>query len=358
MMKKAPLAILITLVLAGMLALGQGCANKKMGDKLVKKADKKPNDISLRLRAGDALMEEERFADAAEQYGLAIKLVEKAPKENQKYYFKAWNNKGVALYQLGAQSGKKEYFTEAIDIFKKMLEIPAKKKDSMLYSNIAHAYHGLGDFAEAEKWFQKAMQLNSGNENARKGYRILLDDMGKQEAEALRLSQQQAETLAVEVEAAPQDTGLRLKLANLLVALDRKDESLPHFEYILANADPADPDNREALLTANFFLENYGQALAMLQEMAAETPDDAMLHARIARCLHEMGQYGQALDSYKKALDLDPENPVALDGLAELQKKLDEQPVEDTAGEQDPMSGAPDESQAGEQAEPEAQPAE
>jgi tetratricopeptide (TPR) repeat protein len=347
------------MILAGMLAMGQGCANKKMGDKLVKKANKKPNDISLRLRAGDALMEEERFADAAEQYGRAIKLVEKNPKENQKYYFKSWNNKGVALYQLGAQSGKKEHFTEAIDIFKKMLEIPAKKKDSMLYSNIAHAYHGLGDFAEAEKWFQKAMQLNSGNENARKGYRILLDDMSKQAAEELRLAQQQAETLAVEVEAAPRDTALRLKLANLLVDLDRKDESLPHFEYILANADPADPDNREALLTANFFLENYEQALTVLKDMVVETPDDSMLYARMARCQHEMGQYGPALKDYEKALELDPKNPVALQGLADLQKKLSEPPVEESTGDagagDSPESGDP---KALDQADTKAEPAE
>ena len=128
---------------------GLGCSNKNMGDKMLKQVKKKPNDISVRLRAGDALIEEDRYEEALEQYDAAVKLVEKKPKENRKYYFKAWNNKGVALYQLGEQTGKPEYFRESIEIFKKMLEIPAKKRDSVLHSNIAHAYHGLGDFAKS-----------------------------------------------------------------------------------------------------------------------------------------------------------------------------------------------------------------
>ena len=320
-MKKTCMAILMAIMIPALLAAG--CATKNMGDKLVKKAEKKPADIGLRLLAGDALMEEARYDEAVAQYDAAVKLVAKDKKKNGKYYFKAWNNKGVALYKLGEKSGKKEHFQEAIQIFKKMLELEDKKNDSMLYSNVAHAYHGLGDFTESEKWFQQALKLNGSNENARKGYRILMDDMNKAAADKIKQAEREAEELAVKVDAAPQDVALRLKLANLLVDLERVNEAMPHFHAIIKNASPAIPEHREALVTAYFFTKNYGQALSMLEEMAAEHPKDAMLYARMARCQHEMGQSDPALKNYEKALKIDPENPVAIKGLADLQKKLE-----------------------------------
>lgn len=332
------MVLLLAMMIPALLAAG--CATKNMGDKLVKKAEKKPADIGLRLLAGDALMEEARYDEAVAQYDAAVKLVAKDKKKYGKYYFKAWNNKGVALYKLGEKSGKKEHFQESIKIFKKMLELKDKKKDSMLYSNIAHAYHGLGDFAESEKWFQQALQLNSSNENASKGYRILMDDMNKAAADKIKQAEREAADLAVKVDAAPQDVALRLKLADLLVDLDRMDQAMPHFQSIIENADPADPEHREALVTAHFFSKNYEQALSMLEEMAAEHPDDAMMYARMARCQHEMGQSEPALKNYEKALKLDPENPVAIKGLADLQKKLEQAAKDepDAASEPEPDS--------------------
>ena len=313
-MRKSWIPVLFALILP----LLTGCSNKHIGDKLIKQSKKKPNDISLRLRAGDALMLEERYKEAEEQYDAAVKLVGKDPKKNQKYYFTAWNNKGVALYKLTEQTGKKQFCEQAIPIFKKLLKIPAKKNDSLLHSNIAHCYFGTGNYAESEKWFRMAIQLNSSNENARNGYAVLLQEMQKQQDKEMKDLSQKADKLAADVEADPSNLDHRVALSDALVKLDRVEDAKPHFQYILDNADASDVKQAEALITANYFLGNYEQALTMLESQAGDKPDDSMIQARMGRCLSGLKRYDEARKAYQKALDLDASNPVAAEGLQEL----------------------------------------
>lgn len=341
-MRKPSLIILILLLLPAAVFMTPGCTSKNIAEKLLKKVDKKPNDISLRLLAGDALVAEERFKEAFEQYDAAVKLVEKDPKKNQKYYFKAWNNKAVALYNLGVKTNDKKYCEQAIPIFQKLLKIPAKERDSMLHSNIAHCYFNLGDYPSSEVWFQKALELNSSNEIARTGYAVLLQQLEQKKAEEIKALQDKAARLEKDIEAKPGDLAKRLELANALVDLERVQDALPHFQYILDNAAEGDADLREAIITANYFLKNYQQALDMLLVLEQEKPQDATLQARIARCLQGLGRYEEARARYDKALELDPNNPVALQGLGDLEKEIESGPAgesPESGGAQEPGAG-------------------
>ena len=100
---------------------------------------------------------------------------------------------------------------------------------------------------------------------------------------------------------------------------------VPSSGEILPASLELDPRNTEALkhLAASHFMQKrYQVALNLYRTLLEVDPDDATTHFNIGATLYYLGQSEAALQSFKRALSLDPTLEPARTGLEELRKTV------------------------------------
>ena len=165
MRKTLALAALMIFSLAAA-SLLSGCGPKDAaaywGKKLENKNLTQEKELEMRLNYAYALDEQKRYDEALKQYDIIIS------KKVKKYEYIANNNKGNTLYKL-------ERYHDALKNFEALVE--SRPKDSLLWNNIAHCYHGLKRYDKALEAYNKALALNPQNRPAQEGLNYLKQDM-------------------------------------------------------------------------------------------------------------------------------------------------------------------------------------
>lgn len=105
--------------------------------------------------------------------------------------------------------------------------------------------------------------------------------------------------------------------AERLESEGRYEEALALLERGQALA-PADLGLRQALGLCLFRLQRYAGALPHFDALIAAEPDFAPAHAARGAALDALGDFGAAEAAYRRALELQPENLLAIAGLASL----------------------------------------
>lgn len=121
----------------------------------------------------------------------------------------------------------------------------------------------------------------------------------------------------------PRDQMARLSLANLLMRNGHYSEATQYYRQYLEKK-PDDATARLNLAHAWVWSKHYGEAVPELQRLQLQTPRDARIHLALAECYQQLSAPDLALQSYEKALELDPTNPVALEARTLLRRALDE----------------------------------
>lgn len=73
---------------------------------------------------------------------------------------------------------------------------------------------------------------------------------------------------------------------------------------------------------AYFREQRYGEALELYRTLLEITPDSATTHSNLGAALYHLGRLQEALQSFERALTLDPDLEVARTALAAVRKHL------------------------------------
>jgi tetratricopeptide (TPR) repeat protein len=135
------------------------------------------------------------------------------------------------------------------------------------------------------------------------------------------LERGEVEAAVARAEAALADGQAHPMLFNLaaerMESEDRYEEALALLERGYAMA-PDDLGLRQALGLCLFRLQRYGPALPHFDALIAGEPDFAPAHAARGATLDALGQFPAAEAAYRRAIELQPENLLAVAGLASL----------------------------------------
>jgi tetratricopeptide (TPR) repeat protein len=125
------------------------------------------------------------------------------------------------------------------------------------------------------------------------------------------------EYLAQCLQLAPGYAAARFDLATELCAQQRHTEAMPHVERLLA-AEPRNPGYLGLKAQALRFYGQNAEAIALLQQVIAENPDDAKLRLFYGHLLRETGEQAGAIEAYRQALAMQPGMGEAYWSLADL----------------------------------------
>ena len=183
---------------------------------------------------------------------------------------RAWTNLGVAL-------NRQEKTTDAIEAWKQAIAIDPKLPGP--YFNLGLTLVRKGEYAEAVSPLRHALRLEPGNDGARRA------------------------------------------LAIALVAREKFAEASREIAQLLFRS-PKDPALLE--LAAKSFLQQrrYQEAITVLQRRLELPNTTASLFSQYGDALDGAGRTPEALDAYKKAVELDPESTLMRYGLGYLHWKL------------------------------------
>lgn len=120
----------------------------------------------------EAYRREARDAERAEQYPLAVELLERALKMNPSDY-----RCRVHMASLSNQLGN---LTRALAIYKELL--PEAHEDSMLFNNLGAVYFDLGALHKATEYFQQSIHCNPENDLPHANLTYLYSLLGEMDA--------------------------------------------------------------------------------------------------------------------------------------------------------------------------------
>lgn len=179
---------------------------------------------------------------------------------------------------------------------------------------MARNWLALGSADNAEPYLRRALDVEPANAEARLKLRAIALFKGRAE-EAARIG-------AGVIEDAP--AALRgdaeALLAGLLLSAGRRDEAVEALERAIA-LNPGDAAARDALARQLFALGRYPRARSLLEESIARERDLSQIPARLGALgsvLERMGERDRAIETYRRALALDPNEPLSNRGLRRL----------------------------------------
>lgn len=124
-------------------------------------------------------------------------------------------------------------------------------------------------------------------------------------------------------DAAPEDPSINLQLARLAVRQNDIAEATRYYHHALYGiwtGDQIEKQRRETRTELIRLLIDHGErsrALAELLVMSTETPNEAGLHVELAGLFGEVGDRERALEHFRTAATIEPENFAALRGAGE-----------------------------------------
>lgn len=240
------------------------------------------------------------------------------------------NDEGRAAIEAGDHE-------KAIQIFEELLD--ENPSLTVAYVGIGVAYEDLGEYERAEPAFARATRLDPRNFEAQLGYGEVLQVLGKLR-EAIRAYQQALVVDPNSVEAlvgmsssylgldmasnaiapaeqavvlSPDDGRARADLGEAYMRVDRMADAIDAFEIaleLLGN----EPAVIRSLVECYASEERFAEAINAGQVLVAIAPTPQAWE-RLGRAYFRQGDYDGSLESYRRAVELEPEYWPALNGI-------------------------------------------
>jgi len=216
----------------------------------------------------------------------------------------------VAVY------GRSEMASKAIDEYR--LAIEADPSSEYLTSGLAELYAKTGRIREAVSEAQDILKRDPNNLEAHKLLgRIYLRSLGDMQSgngssSVLKLAIEQYEQI-VKIEPDNMDDHL------LLGRLYRLNNDLTKAEAEFKTAVKLQPSSEEAVTTLAYLYNEEGDATRAVQVLSS-VPDEgrsAKMYSALGYTYEQQKQYKEAINSYRRAIELDRDNLDAIRGLAE-----------------------------------------
>ena len=261
-----------------------------------------PDNAAAHQNLAEALRQQRRSAEAIESYRAAVEL-------DPGFAF-AYTGMGIALFDV-------RRYPEALAAMEQALALqPELAQGGMLLILMGRAAREMGRFEVAAEHFQHAAELDPHNVEP------LLDLAG------VRRRQQrhrEAEALLARVrELRTRDPSALHTVAEALRTQGRTEESIAAYRAVL-DLHPGFAPSHAALGIALYQMQRYRTAMTSMQralELDPELPVAALLHLFMARAWAKLGDAEAAAEQYERALALDPDLEIARTGLAEVRKLL------------------------------------
>lgn len=210
-------------------------------------------------------------------------------------------------------------------------------KNPLTYYIKGVTYVGMRDFKKARAGFEQALQAQPGYLPAARNLALL--DVKEQKPEDARARYEQLLTKD------PKNEQLQLALAELLVITGRTpDEVRAVLDKAIA-AVPRSTALRLALVNYDVSIRDFKAALAAAQATQAAFPNDPQVIETVGAAQRAAGETNQAIETFKRLVQLQPQNPTAQLRLADAQVVAKDYDGA-IATLRNAVAGAPDQSQA------------
>jgi len=248
--------------------------------------------FAVTMAAGEDALVAGNLAEAAEIFS---RLVAKDPGNPQVRAFRA-----MAYLEMGR-------FGLARQDYLKMVEIDST--NSTPYFHLGTMAQQTGDFRAALNYYELARDLVPGSPEALANIGGVLVEMGLADSGAVVLE----ETLEL-------DPRNEIALVNLALVYGQNGK-FDEAEALFRRALEVNPENTKALVNmSSIFIGrgNVDSTAAYMERANASSPGDAGILANLGNSYRQMGRLEDAERCYLQALDLEPENRLALYGLAAI----------------------------------------
>ncbi|MCB0377508.1 MAG: tetratricopeptide repeat protein [Bdellovibrionales bacterium] len=231
------------------------------------------------------------YMSARYDYVNAIATLKQALKVNRHHH---GIYRGFALVEL-----RRRNFDGAIRFAKKALDLYDTDIESILI--MAKAYLGIGDYEEAFQFSQRALELDSSNEDAQVTYaRVLIGLQGTQAG---------IDRLKALIASFDKVVYIRA-LGEVLMDEERFSEAIQAFNEALSK----DPKNKPTLMAFAKLMQRqkeYSGARDFFLEAAAIDPSDAEPLFLTGKLYLESDQQAFALQQFNRVIDVNPKYPLA-----------------------------------------------
>src|SRR5882762_5777140 len=236
-------------------------------------------------------------------------LLKKTEKPDNNYAQGERNNRAVFLERLGTVYRDQDKYTEAVEVFRKMI---ALGDDNTVrgYQQVIDTYREAKQWQQATAVAKEAVQKLPNDRGLHMVYAAQLADAGQPD-KALA----DVRTL---LKGTPEDRDVYITLAQMNTRLKRWDDAQQALDK--AEQVSTKPDDKEYVyfLRGSSFerQKKYEQAEEMFRKVLANDPQNAMTLNYLGYMLADRGvKLEEALTLIKRALDLDPSNGAYLDSL-------------------------------------------
>ncbi len=206
-----------------------------------------------------------------------------------------------ALYEHARSAQASNSLDQAVSDYRKILRLAPDLTPA--YNNLGRLYYNLGRYPEALATLRKGLELAPEMHPAQVMLGATYFQLGRL-AEAVA-------PLQAGVEAMPDDRFARLTLARTLIGLRRPEDAVVQLNALLKT----DPKDQEAWYTlGKLHLRLSEQALAQVQAIDPNTP---LAHELTGELMESMQNTPGAIAAYKQAVAAAPDDPQALEHLAD-----------------------------------------
>lgn len=213
----------------------------------------------------------------------------------------AWLRVLARIYtsQIGGPQNRinKDMLDNAIAQYKKITELEPKDADAWV--TLGQLERAAQDNAEAEKAYKKALDVDSGNEDALTGLSLVYLDEGNSQAAADTLRQLSDKNPSPRSLTALAETYEQMKEYGLAAEALKK---------ILAMNPPNAGEVKKALGQDLVYAMKYADALQIYQSLVEDDPMDADSYLRMSQIYRQERKFSEARTASDKALAIDPAN--------------------------------------------------
>nr|MBC8228857.1 tetratricopeptide repeat protein [bacterium] len=259
-----------------------------------------PDDIETIIEEGKRLYQDAKIDEAKETFDRALQI--DSTDEDAKFYASAtahidaesYYDLGIALSNLGERRDDESLFEEAIQKYRKAIEI--NPNNATAYNNLGIALSNLGErrddeslFEEAIQKYQKAIEIDPNNAEAYNNLGIARSDLAKRRRDKSLLEeaiQSFQKMIEIKPDFAESYYSLGIALSNL--AERRDDESL--FEEAIQSF-------QKVIEIKPDFAESYYSLGIALSNLAERRDDESLLE--------------EAIQKYQKAIEINPDDAKA-----------------------------------------------
>jgi tetratricopeptide (TPR) repeat protein len=217
---------------------------------------------------------------------------------------------GVAYFQEGLRQFEGGEYANALALYSKALEYVPQDRVPVILNNVGYTLQKAGQLDRAVEAFQAALQLDPN-------YALAYVNLGEtylfqENYAASRDAYQQAVTLGITLDAQGQ--------SNLCLAKGEVQDDVNATVAVCQAALQADPDNAVYLGRTAHVLLLYGQneAAQQIAERSIQVQPTSLGYRTLGDALARRGETQRAIDAYRQALLLDPNNPKAQAGLTAM----------------------------------------